>query len=193
MSLVQPSDYLLYPIDWSVEPKLKRTWYTSILVGMKGNEQRSMLRTLIRHALSFTLCSREEVMTNELKRKLFKNLHNVWGVPVWPCEMKLTSSVAIGATTLNVDSTIGKEIVSFGTVFIGNYNSYDLVTPVSVTATTIALSTALPTKTWASGRKIYPLMRADLGDIQEFSQPTPYHYKAEYTFVESFIDVETPL
>lgn len=192
MSLVQPSDYLLYQIDWSTQPVLKRSWYSNILIGMKGNEQRSMLRTLIRHSLSFTMCSMEESMTNELKRKIYKNLHNVWGVPVWPYEMKLTGNVAIGATTLNVESTVGREVVSFGKVFIGNHLSYDIVTPISVTGTTISLSGELPTKTMASGKKIYPLMRADLGDIQEFTQPTPFHYAAEYTFVESFIDVETP-
>jgi hypothetical protein len=193
MSLVQPSDYLIYPIDWSSEPKLRRTWYSNILLGMKGNEQRSMLRTLIRHCLVVTICSREEQMTNELKRKILKNLHNVWGVPVWPYEMKLTSSVGIGATSLNVQSTVGREVVSFGKVLIGNYLSYDIVTPTSVTSTSISLSGELPTKAWASGKKLYPLLRADLGDVQEFSQPTPFHYKAEYTFIESFIDVETPL
>lgn len=193
MSYVQPSDYLLYPITWSNSPKLKRTWYTNILLGMKGNEQRSMLRTLIRHTLTFTLISREETMTNELKRKLYKNLHNVWGVPVWPLEMKMTSSLSGGGTTINVDSTVGCEIMSFGTIFVGNYNSYDLYTPSSVTDTTITV-TALPAgKTWASGQKLYPLMRAELGDVQEFSLITPFHYSAEYTFVESFVKEETPL
>jgi hypothetical protein len=194
MSFVQPADYLLYKIDWETKPKLSRSWYSNILSGMKGNEQRSMLRTVIRHTLEFTMCTRDAEMTNELKRKVVKNLHEIWGMPVWPYEMKLTQPTVSGEAHIHVDSTIGKEVGTFGKLIIGDWNSYDVITVSGeVSGEYIPLSGEKPSRVWPIGQKVYPMMRGEFSHILEFSQPTPYHFKGEFSFVESFVDVETPL
>lgn len=186
-ALVAPSAYILYPPDWSQDITLRRIWKTSILTSIVGDEQRTSLRTLVKHSLSMTICTMDETETGILRREIHYAQHTIWGIPVWPLEMKLASGVSAGASSLTVDDATGCEVSSFGKILIGGKNNYDICTVGSVAGNTVSLSGELVTKSWAANQKLYPIMVCDLSDLLEFTQPTPYHYQATFDFVESDI------
>jgi hypothetical protein len=186
MQIATPSAYFLYPIKWGNYPKIKRSYTTNILSGLVGNEQRSKLKNNMIRTLSFTVVTDGEVMTRDLKKRLRLFMPEIWGVAVPQYRMKITQPTLYGDTTVSVDSTIGCELNHFEGILIGRWNAFDYLNISTFTANNIITRDTL-TNVWPVGTFAYPVMRGLLADVQEFSQPTPYHFNGEFTFVESYV------
>jgi hypothetical protein len=186
MKIATPSAYFLYPIQWSSPPKMKRTWYTSILSGLVGNEQRSKLKNNLSRSLIFTVETDGEVMTRDLKKRLRMFLPEIWGVAIPQYRMKLTQVALYGEDHFYVDSTVGCELNHFDGILVGRWNAFDYFNVAYSLDKYISVRETL-TNMWSIGTFIYPVMRGLLSDVQEFSQPTPSHFRGEFTFVESSV------
>jgi hypothetical protein len=194
MEFTAPSVYLIFEPYWDPGVKFTRSYRTNIMSALTRAEQRSMLRTLPIHTLEYTIVTKNYEQTSRLKRYLKKYLPHIWGIPVWVYGMPLTASVSVGATSLSVVTTIGKEIDRFNWIIIKSTKGlayyYDCVKVSSFTDTTINLETPL-TFSWDSGVKVYPMMRSELGDAQQLSLPTEEHFTGTFLFTESFIESDT--
>jgi hypothetical protein len=56
-SITEINGYTLFPhaANWSLRPSWKRTWQTGVATGVDGSEQRSALRSLPLHSLSYSV------------------------------------------------------------------------------------------------------------------------------------------
>lgn len=191
MALEVPSVYLIFEPYWNPGVKYKRTYLTNILTSMTGKEQRSGLKTIPVHALDYTIVTKGYEQTSRLKRYLKAYLPYIWGIPVWVQGMVLTSSVIAGATTLPVESTSGRELDLFDYIIIKSTKGlayyYDCIEVDSFTETSIELVSGLLFN-WSSGTKVYPMMRAELGDAQPLELPTLEHFTCKFQFIESFVE-----
>jgi len=171
------SDYFLLSPDWDSPVSQKRIWRTSIQTSIKENEKRSALFTWPRRTLSFMVQCMSVSETNYVRRKLYKNLHNVWGIPLWPEWTQLSSQASSGQAVLNVGSTENRNFEVGGKCMIlvdeDNYEAGDIL---SMTSTSITLDTNL-NSTWDSGLYVYPILKAQL--------------KAEQTGVSKSIGFDT--
>jgi len=161
------NDYFLLPPDWSSSVSQKRIWRTSIQTSIEEGEKRSALFTWPRRTLKFNVQCMSIPETNYVRRKLYKNLHNVWGIPLWPEWTKLSSQASSGQAVLNVGSTEGRNFEVGGKCMIlvdeDNYEAGDIL---SLTATSITLDTNL-NSTWDSGLYVYPILKSKLNVNQK--------------------------
>src|SRR4030042_2162647 len=98
------NEYLFIPPNWRDNVSLKRRWQTTVLTSIDGHEQRSALLTWPKRILNFSPLTKSFAETAYVKRKLYKNLHNVWGIPFWMDRTSLISQATGGQGTLNVGS-----------------------------------------------------------------------------------------
>lgn len=186
MSYVQPSAYFLYEPLWSSRPKFSRSWLTNVVTTIKGGEQRSTLRTAIRHKLRYTISASGEQWNSILKGALRKNLNDVWGVPVWNYDMVM-SGIGSGLT-IPVSDTSGRELATFTNLIVGKLGSYEVVTIDSYTATSITLAvTDSLAGVWPAGTKVYPMLRAEMGAAQKFNSKVPGWYLIDIEFSTSVV------
>jgi hypothetical protein len=186
MKLAAPSAYFLYPIQWSTRPKLKRAWLTNVLTGMMGNEQRSKLKNNLVRTLTFTVITDGEEMTRHLKKQIRLYLPELWGVAVPQLRMKINQLALIGDSTIYVESTVGCELNHYYGVLVGRWNGFEYLTIASYTSNSITFRESL-IDSWRPGAFVYPIMSCLLSDVQEFTQPTPYHFEGEFVFVENAV------
>jgi len=156
------NEYLLIPPDWGNSFIYRRKWQTSIQSAINGIEKRSALLTWPRRTLSYYLSTQNYSSSNLLKRKLYKNLHNVWGIPFWQDKTKLTSQALSGSAILNVQSTQNRNFEVGGSCLLyGSENLYEVKIISSFTNTEILLSSNLAI-TWPIRTEVYPILKGRL-------------------------------
>ena len=191
-SFVQPEAVCAFFPLWSEEVKFRRTCITIITTTEEGEEQRSGLRSEVSYGMSFTVQTRNQAQTSYLRRRLNKYVNKVWHVPVWMYNMELTSQAAAGSNTLNVNSTLSRELDKIGAsgeyvnvLLVQDYNTFESGEVLSYTDTELTLNKNLDS-TWKSGAKVYPLIRATMGMVVDLTAPTPEHSMVNLSFSESF-------
>jgi hypothetical protein len=181
-----PSDYIMLPFEWHGSPKLKRTWYTNILSGLFGNEQRSKLSYYVNHILEFEVQTSSYTDASSLRKRLFKNLDNLWGVPILPYRMKLAATALTGLDYIQVDNAVGRELFAFGRVILGSFSTYAYYDLLAISGNVLTLNGTLA-RNWGIGTSVYPMMHATLGDVQELQRISPSHYKISLSFTENIV------
>jgi len=185
-TLSSPDAYFTHFPKWDESMHFRRTYRTNILKSITGKEQRNTLRTIPVKSLSFTVQPPSIAETSYMRRYLMKYLHQLWGVPVWPREMSLSSAAASGQAVLNIDETRWRGLSNNDPVIVINdYNTYDAGTISSFTNTQITLSGNL-TNSYSSGKKVYPLMNVELASPKDLSRLVPGYNKVAMEFIEPF-------
>jgi len=156
------NDYLLLSPDWGFSITQKRIWKTGVQTNIQEGEKRSALFTWPRRTLKFNVQCMSIPETNYVRRKLYKNLHNVWGIPLWPEWTALTAEAPIGQAVLNVGSTENRNFEVGGKcIIVVDESNYEAGTILSMTSTSITLDSNLAA-TWDSGLYVYPILKSKL-------------------------------
>ncbi len=184
MRLISPTDYFVHPIYWKNPVVYRRKHICSITKSVIGKEQRSVLNTLVRRELQFSIHTRNQSETYHFKSHVRLYLHQVWGVPLWFYEMSLFADAS--GTTLNVDSTQYRELVAGQRVIlVTDYDTYEVGVINTFDTISITLTSSLTTS-WSSGTKVYPVVSCEMQDFQDISYPYKELVLSELSFIESF-------
>lgn len=165
------ADVLNIPANWVSSVKIKRAWKTGIQASVNGTEKRSCLFSRPRRTLDFSILTVSTAETNNLKMRLFSNLHNTWGVPVWPDRTHLTSAVVATGTAVSVVSTVGRCFEVGGDCVILNDVGFEICEVAAVADAEITLAEGVEFS-WDAGTEIYPLIPARLDEEQKISKIT---------------------
>jgi len=178
------NDYLCLPTNWGTALSYKRIWRTSIQTSVEAKEKRSALFTWPRRSLQFEILTMTSLETQFLFRKLYKNLHNTWGIPFWAEEQLLTSNANSGQAVIDVESTLKSDFEVGGEVaIIDQYNHYEVGTILSMTATSITLTENL-IATWESGLYVYPILKGKMQINPSVSNPVDGHSQFQIEIIE---------
>lgn len=168
-------DYLLLRPDWSNGVAFRRKWKTGILTSITGKEKRASLFTRVRRSIEYDLVFLDAAEMNYFKRKMFRSLHRIWGIPIWPDMVLLTAGVGIGANTLPVDSTnyrgysIGTDIIL---IDVDDPETFEVHKVLTVTDTQIVI-VGLTANAWTvRSAEIYPLLRCRIRSGQQMTALT---------------------
>ncbi|MBW2598545.1 MAG: hypothetical protein JRC60_00230 [Deltaproteobacteria bacterium] len=166
------ADYLLISPDWGEPISYSRRWQTAIQNVITGAEKRAALFTWPRRSLSYILQAMSAAESNYVKRKLFKNLHNIWGIPFWQDRTTLSVQADAGQAILQVGSTENRNF-EIGAPYIIQESeaSYETGEISDLTATQITVKSNL-NNTWAAGTDVYPVLQARLQPTQKLGMIT---------------------
>ena len=182
------NEYLFIPPDWGNSFIYRRKWQTGIQSTINGIEKRSALLTWPRRTLSYYLSAPDYSTSNLLKRKIYKNLHNVWGIPFWQDKTKLTSQALSGLDMLHVQSTLNRNFEAGGLcVLYGSEILYEVKTILSFTDEEIVLSSSLAI-TWPIGTEVYPILKGRLKTDIGLDMNTSTMAEMQIEAVEEFDD-----
>jgi hypothetical protein len=173
---------------WSEPVSIKRKHYTTLLSSEDGGEQRSAIATKVTRAHAYAVQTRNEAETSWLRRRIMMFVNKVWGTPIWPYEMELSSQAASGQPVLNVTTTANRELVAGSGEMIVLRSTYDNAESgevLSFDGSSITLDKNLD-NTWAAGTKVYPMLRSAIGTVVDLEVPTPENSKVQFEFVETF-------
>jgi len=168
---------------------LSHTWKTTIQSDIEGGEKRSAIYTWPRVSLDNTLRSISTNERNFLRYMLFKNLHNIFGIPLVHDKTTLTAQAASGQKVLTVGATDYRHFYAGrGCILIdpSDWTSYEYGTITTVDSSTqITLSTNL-TSTWATDTKVYPMYPFRVDALQEIAAKFRQLNYLKFTADESF-------
>ncbi len=119
-------EYLVVPPNWINSLKFRRRWMTTVVESIDGSEQRSALFTWPRRTLAFTILAYDYARVSFLKARLYKNLHGVWGVPLWQDGTELVAPTVTGQTSVSVDGTMYRSFEVGGLCLIYNPNRFGM-------------------------------------------------------------------
>ena len=163
------NEYFLIPPDWKTPVSFRKQWRTGLQSSLKDNEKRSALFTWPRRALGYDAVAMEYAESAYIKRKIYKNLHNVWGIPYWQDMTALTAEAASDQAILNVGSTQYRNFeVGAQCILLASKDSYEVGTILSFTADQIVLTANL-TGTWPAGTDVYPILKCRIKTGQKFN------------------------
>ncbi len=151
--------------DWQ-EPIRERTEYlTEIMNAYSDTEQRVQLRKTPRTRLRFKVLTLEVRDTAALHALLWGWQGRIYGVPFWPDAQPLLASVSIGATLIQVDTTMRKFTAGGLMMLWRDMHTVEALSIQTVAAGSITL-TAPTTQAWAADGRTYvvPLLTGRLPD-----------------------------
>jgi len=163
------NEYFLIPPDWANPVLFRKQWRTGLQNSLKNNDKRSALFTWPRRALSYDAVALEYTETAYIKRKIYKNLPNVWGIPYWQDRTALTAEASSGQAVLDVGSTQYRNFeVGALCILLASKDSYEVGTILSFTADQITLTGNL-ISTWPVNTDVYPILKCRIKTGQKFN------------------------
>ncbi|GAH00525.1 unnamed protein product, partial [marine sediment metagenome] len=149
-----------------------------------GVEQRAALLTWPRKTLTYQVINLSAAQSAYVKRKLYKNLYKVFGVPIWMDRTELSSQASSGQKILNVTSTEKRNFeVGAPCLIYTNESTYEYGEIDSFTSNQITLVGNL-TYTWDADTDVYPLLQGRLQQTQDLMNLTSAYSKFTVTVVE---------
>jgi hypothetical protein len=151
--------------DWD-EPFRERTEYlTQIMNAYADKEQRVQLRTNPRTRLRYTVLTLDVRDTAALHALLWGWQGRIYGVPFWPDAQPLLANVSIGATVIQVNTTLRKFVAGGLMMLWRDMHTVEALSIQSVGANSITL-TAPTTAAWTADGRTYvvPLLTGRLPD-----------------------------
>lgn len=164
---------VVYPYfhDWADNDPVERISYlTNVIESKNGKEQRIRLRKTPRRQLEYRtlLADSNDYKRNSIMRALYHNqmmfgASKSWLVPVDFDAIYLTADLALGSSTINVNTPY-YDYCDNGYVLLHNkFDDYEVVRIDTVSPTSISLI-APTTKNWTKGNTIVPLRSCVLGN-----------------------------
>lgn len=152
-----------FPIDPSGDVVEGYGYLTRILTSIAEYEQRAALRVIPRRSWSFdfVLVGRDHRLAQAL-------LHGwsaqPFGLPMWYDETRLTSSAAVGASTISCDTTL-RDWDELAIIW-SSPTSWEAVLIESITDTAITLGAEL-LQSWPANTRVYPMRLARIEARQQ--------------------------
>lgn len=163
---------LVFPFSHDWNDNWSETYFlkTAVLESHNGREQRYKLTANPRRTFSTNvlLAEGDSIERNAQIRAFYHNImaygrSKVWLVPVWSDIIPVTTDIAAGISTLNVN-TANLDIKNNGyLVLYKNYDNYEVVSVQSFTSSSVTL-TAPTANNWERGSAILPALRATITD-----------------------------
>lgn len=186
--MIEINEYFLIPPNWANPIIYRRRWQTTISSSLKGNEQRSGLLTWPRRTIVFNPLTRNFTESAFIKRKLHKNIHNVWGIPFWQDRTYLTSQASENQDTLDVESTEDRNFeVGALCILLASPSFCEVGTIASKTEKQIILEDDLD-HTWPAGTDVYPVLKARIKSGQIINLGTSQNLDMEIEASEEYED-----
>jgi hypothetical protein len=183
------ADYLFIRPNWTDQVAVSWKWNTSIQTVLTGREKRSALYTWPRRGIRYNIFTISEDESNVIKQRLFKNLHNPIGVPIWPDRTSLTSQANSGQAVLNVESTQYRNFDVGGLcVLLADDGAYEAGEVASYTPTSVTLSSNL-SNVWPVNTDVFPVIQARFRPEEQLNFITS-HYGRLRVDVEELYDAD---
>lgn len=160
MAYRKPTRFLMIRPDWRERIRVGREFLTTITEAKSGLEQRAALRAFPKRSIKYVSAAFSQPEAAYLHRKLYKEMHELLGIPIWPDFALLTVQANSGTNALTVDSTVNMPFVVGGQIALispDDPDTYDVHVVQALATTTIALVTSL-THTWAIGSEVWPVI-----------------------------------
>lgn len=166
-------------------------WFTDVLEGRGGTEQRVSLRHTPRSrwALTFAVHGDER---RRLEMEIFDGEARVFGVPIWYEPSHLAVTAEVDDLTVSIDSTEFSSFVAGGLALLFRAHDYfEILTVESVTDTTITFTSPL-TKEFSIGERVLPVRLGLITSGQAPGRRGPLDWR-ELSLVLTSIDNEQDL
>ena len=172
MTATSVDEYFLLQADWDSPVLYRKQWRTALQSSLVDGEKRSALFTWPRRGLSYNSIAMEYAETAYIMRKIYQNLHNVWGIPYWQDRTYLAAEAASGQAVLTVGSAEYRNFeVGAQCICLEGTDSYEVGTIESFTADQITLTENL-TDTWPINTDVYPILKCRIKTGQKFNALT---------------------
>ena len=183
MSLVVDQYFLIKP-NYKSQVSIKRKWQTGIQTSINKNEKRSALLTWPRRTLKYNIQASSFMEASYIKRKIYKNLHLIWGIPIWVDETLLSENKAAGTTVFPVDSTEFKKNFEVGAeiAILSSPSVFEILTIDSFTDSSIT-TTSASTLNWSANATIYPILKGKFKNTQKVENEAT-------SFLETSVELE---
>ena len=159
---------MVYLTTEMVDQKISHAWMTKIQETVEGDEKRSALFTWPRIKLINKLSLIENEKQRFIYTQLWRDIYNVWGIPIISDRAKLTSTATAAQNVINVNETDyrhfyeGRECIL---VSLTNWESYEVVTISGISDTQITTISGL-SNTWPADTNIYPFYECRVAQEQ---------------------------
>jgi hypothetical protein len=149
--------------DWEEGIRERTEYLTQIMNAYADKEQRVQLRKNPRTRLAFKVITLEVKDTAALHALLWGWQARIYGVPFWPDAQPLLANVSIGATVIQVDTTLRKFTAGGLMMLWRDMHTVEALSVQSVAAGSITL-TAPTTQAWVADGRTYvvPLLTGRL-------------------------------
>ena len=177
-------EYMTLPITWESSISFRRKWKTGIQTTITGYETRSSLYTFPKTDLSYKYLTMSQEESMHLLSRLYKNIHRVWGVPIFISETKLTVDAVLDQydlVTVSAEFDFFKE--GSQCIILQDFETYEIGTIASIDGNTISLVDPL-SNTWSAGTSVYPILQSTLENIAELNYITDENQECEVIFSE---------
>lgn len=183
------NEYFLIEPNWIEVISFKKKWNTSFQRSINNKTvKKSALFTWPRRALQFRVDAQSYTQAAFLKRKIYKNLPNVWGVPIWQDRSPLTASAASGQPVLACDTTNRNYEVGGECILYTSQDTYFVGTILSKTDSSITLTGNL-TATWAEATSVFPILKSRIEKTQQIGYQTDSISQITFNATEEFDSV----
>ena len=168
------------PIDnlakWTILPNWRQpvverlSWLSAVLTSDSGAEQRFGLRWSPRRSFEpiFTVTGRVRAL---LDVSLAAAGAAEWYVPVWHDGNVLTAPLSLGAASITTDTAFREFKVGGYVMLWENEFTAEVHEVTSVGSGTVGID-PVTSRTWPIGTRVFPCVRARIGDIPELSRKT---------------------
>ena len=146
-------------------------WLTDVLSSHNDREQRLMLRQDPRRAMKYLFTFESQNKVNFFQGLLWGWQQRVFVVPVWTDWQYLSAPVAIGATAINVSTSLRDFATSNLVLIWRDYLTWEIVEINTLTSSQITLKKAT-TGAWTTKDRIIPIRLARLSKTLSIARPT---------------------
>lgn len=151
--------------------ELSHTWRTSIQTTIAGEEKRSAEFTWPRLSLNhkYMISSTDYATSNKIRRHFYKDIKELWELPLFPDRTTLTTQADTGQSNLVLDEIAyrhfyeGRRCIVVNSTDDTSYETFDIIT---ISGSTITVSDTLAS-TWPSNSYVYPLYAFRIAQAQE--------------------------
>lgn len=186
--MIYDDTFLLEP-NWRHDLSLRFRWMTNILKTINRYEQRGSTYTFPRRIQKYTVTFRSASEAAYARGKIFKNLHNVWLVPLWEQQATLTSQASSGTNTLTLTGGAYLDWLAKSPVILfDDKDNFEVKQITSWSNPTLTLETNLAS-TWPAGTLVYPCLQARCAESQPLTHSTGRYGNMRVTF-EEVVDID---
>jgi hypothetical protein len=189
--MATPADFFVVPPNWADEVQFGIQWWTVIQKAITCKEKRSGIISKPVRSLSYTPLFIGEKSASYIKRHLFQNMHQLWGIPIWQDETYLSAACLTGDSTITVQEAAYRNFEELGYLIIySDIDSYEVCTIDEISGNILTLQSPL-TADWGSGVKVYPILVGRFPQEVAATLTTSNIGSVSIEFVEETVGVNT--
>jgi hypothetical protein len=157
--------------NWREPVSENLEWLTDVLSSHNDREQRLMLRQDPRRAMKYLYTFESQNKVNFFQGLLWGWQQRVFVVPVWTDWQYLSQNVSIGATTINVSTSLRDFSASNLVLLWRDYLTWEIVEVNTLTSSQITLKKAT-IGAWTTKDRIIPIRLGRLSKTLSIARPT---------------------